>query len=347
MNNFKLIAKSVMFLSGLFFIGSCQAGTCDVPPIHMTGVVNITVSKYGRNYNLTRGDFHVTSASTTEAVNCHFNTGDSTTTGSSNYRLTNGLPATSDAKGNFALRLPDAGSNIHLGIEPSITIAGADPKSIYPTTASTFSSYSGEIVPAVDVITLDNGLAVPTDSGTSVVYSVPVPIMQVSLMAKQNYYGGGDPTPFYDFLYLDSLTVNYLVTSCGIKSKQGTDVTWPSLTKSEIVNGTAPVKPYALSLICGEQSDIPSPVNITFSATNGFADAANGIVKTNLDSVGLKLSWANPALPPLMLDQVNRSTLSGVGDYTVLAKPVKITSESGAIMSGYMDTSVTMTVEFP
>lgn len=334
------VGMLVMVYTQMTYAGMCSPGEIvmghptGIDPVHISGVINLHVSKYGVNYPLVRGDYNFLSKYA--QMSCKSAMDGARYTGSKS------LTKTTDIQGNDAWILPTTsqpggGGQPVFAIEPNAqgststktTYANGDANDMQGT-------ISVLVVYGISLVTIAN---FDTSFNNTVTFSVPDPVEYVSIGAE-NY------SVDYPVAYLDSLTVTYTETSCGIKSKQGSVINWPALYKADIVNGTAESKPYSLSFICGKESDAPLPINISFSSTNGFADAANGIVKTNLANLGLKLSWANPALPPLVLDQVNHSMLSGVGDYTVMAKPVKISNSTDTLQAGQFDTTVTMNIEF-
>lgn len=306
--------------------------TCTVEPMHISGVMTLHITKYGMNYPLVRDDYKFTMGTTRYNCLLSRSMGDLKITGSKS------LLKSADIQGHDAWVLPSSGEQQpQFAIEPSMRTDNS-PYFVYAEGVyHAGGSYAGALAVYIDLVTLPN--ATIHREGGSATYSVPDAVMYMSIEGE-NYKTD------HPLAYLDSLSVNYIETSCGIKAKQGSVINWPALYKSDIVNGTAESKPYSLALICGDESAPPLPIDISFSASNGVADAANGIVRTNLQNLGLKLSWANPALPPLVLGQVNHSTLAGVGDYSVLAQPVKIPGSTGNISAGKFDTTVTMNIEF-
>jgi type 1 fimbria pilin len=135
-------------------------------------------------------------------------------------------------------------------------------------------------------------------------------------------------------------TVTYACT----QSASSANISWVNLAKSDIIHNSAEVKDYVYSITCGAETDAKIPLSITFTSGQGIdtTNLENNVINTNLEGVGLKLTWKNSALPPLVLSQVNYSELSGSGDYTVQAKPVS--TGSGAI-EGSFSTTMVMNVE--
>jgi type 1 fimbria pilin len=337
-----LVGMAPLIYSGM----ALASPDCNITPAHVSASMTVHLSKFGMNYPISRGDFHFSSVSPIRVENC--TGGIRSPSDPITFKAhVDTLGKSADALGNLAWKIPVSAGALQLGLEPftgeANYIDGTD--KVYQFLDS--SSDLVQMKTGIDIATLSNFTMPTNDSGT-LIYNIAQSVMQASFgVSNSSYYATYSYTPYYDVLFMDNLTVNYIVSSCGIKSKQGSVVNWPSLTKSDVRNGKAATLPYSLYLICGNESDPATPVNITFSSTHGFADAANGIVNTNLQSVGIKLSWANTNLPPLVLDQVNRSTLSGTGDYSVLAKVVKTASENNVITGGHFDTNVTMTIEFP
>ncbi|WMY75569.1 fimbrial protein [Buttiauxella selenatireducens] len=330
------VGAMVLMFTQMTYAGMCQGNPdpkYNITPVHISGVINLHISKYGVNYPLQRGDYSFESAF--GQMGCLKAFSGIKITGSKS------LIKAVDIQGNDAWKLPmtpQEGVQPQFAIEPGIRL-GTQITPLYADGIDTSIQGIRSVSSAynISLVTISD-LFAPT-SKSSMTYTVPDPVAYVSVGAE-NY------SIDYPAIYLDSFTVTYTETSCGIKSKQGSVINWPALYKTDIVNGTAESKPYSLSLICGNESDPALPVNISFTSTHGFADAANGIVKTNLANLGLKLSWVNPALTPLALDQVNKSMLAGVGDYSVLAKPVKLSKSTDTLQSGQFDTTVTMNIEF-
>lgn len=326
------------------------AATCNVTPAHVSATIILPVTKYGQNYPISRGDIRLKSTQQLIVNNCSFYIGDI-----KSYSLQGSqqLTLSTDGRGYEAWILPDAGGNslFSLGVEPSVSTSNdgyfdaiGSAKALWgvsngPFTTNTSTNALTSKDAAVDIVSLSSWKIPSSGDSGSLVYTLGQAVGKISINA-----GSNGVTPYYDAVILDSLTVNYVVSSCGIKSKSSL-VDFGDITKTNIFYGAVAAKPFNVMLICGDESDQPSPVNITFNSTNGISDAAAGIVKTNLSGIGLQLSWQNSNLPPLVLDQVNHSTLSGLGDYSVMAKPVVI-QKSGLMEAGKLDTSITMSIEF-
>lgn len=342
-----LMVFITMFISIYGDKASAETVTCRVTPAHISGTLTLHLSRFGENYPLNRGDFRVKAPQAFRLNDCS----SAITSGSTfSLRGPQQLTQTTDNQGNEAWVLPGGADIPFMAVEPFASsvsegyftkeapdtrLDGNNVIHVYPTYLA--SENAGLDIVSFSAMKLPN-----SDNSGSVTYNIGQAIGQMSVNLKSG--SSFNASPYFDVLYLDSVTVNYVVSSCGIKSKASI-VNFGDLFKIDIIHGTVPAKPFAVSLICGDVKDPQSPVNITFSSTDGFADAAKGIVNTNLIGVGLQLSWQNSNLPPLMLDQVNHSTLSGTGDYSVLAKPVS-TLNHNDMEGGKLDTSITMSIEF-
>lgn len=363
-----MLVKKVFNILSLLTIGimaishnemAYAAVTCDLIPTHISGSITIRLTRYGINYPISRGELVIQNASPIQISNCLG--GYLGRVGPRRIKFKSTLESVSDNAGNPAFNITMQSQSNKLAVAPRLldALVSTGYMSQYLLNDTTYlvtepQSAEGSPPPtstlstSIDIVNIGNW-ALPASAGSET-YTIAQPVGSMSLAVREtasSSLGNLSWTPYYDAIYLDNLTVNYIVSSCGINSKQGSIVSWSNLTKANLRLGNVETKPYSLSLICGLASDPASPVNISFSSNYGFADATDDTVKTNLNSVGIQLSWANPALPPLKLGEVNHSTLSGVGDYAVLAKPVKIGGDTDMITAGTFDTIVTMNIEFP
>lgn len=149
-------------------------------------------------------------------------------------------------------------------------------------------------------------------------------------------------------LYLN-LTFNVSNSSCLITTPHNAIFNWPGISPSEIRNGSVPVQTAPVTMSCsssGAEEMITRPVAITFTSTDGSADAANGIIKTDKANLGLKLTWHSNG-QPVQLDKVNEfpAVAAKTVDFSVDAQPVALNSPN-TISGGSFATTVTMTVEY-
>lgn len=162
------------------------------------------------------------------------------------------------------------------------------------------------------------------------------------------FYLAGSACKKYENGYCAAIRVNLNLTiknsSCQIITQHNMAFTWPNIRPSEIINGSVAKQTAPVTMACS-QSTGASPVAITFTSSNGSSDAANGVVKTSLENLGLQLTWAsNGQFIPLDKEIDFPAIASATEDFSVNAKPVQI--GSGKINGGNFSTIVTMSVEY-
>ncbi|ENA0608716.1 fimbrial protein [Enterobacter bugandensis] len=128
-------------------------------------------------------------------------------------------------------------------------------------------------------------------------------------------------------------------STCSISTSHNMAFDWPSLTQSEITNGTAPTKKAGIIMGCNANEIIP--VSVTINSTNGSYDAAKGLVKTSKENVGLQLTWADDGMPA---ELNKKNDFFSSKDFSINAKPVQL--GSGKISGGDFDTKVTVSIEY-
>lgn len=149
--------------------------------------------------------------------------------------------------------------------------------------------------------------------------------------------------------YYLNLTVNVSNSSCLITTPHDAVFNWPNISPSEIRNGSVAVKVAPVVMSCsnsGAEEVVARPVAITFTSSNGSQDAANGIIKTDKDNLGLQLTWHSNG-QPIPQDKVIEfpAVASATEDFSVDARPVVINSTQ-QITGGSFATTVTMSVEY-
>lgn len=149
--------------------------------------------------------------------------------------------------------------------------------------------------------------------------------------------------------YYINLTFNVSNSSCLITTPHDAVFNWPGISPSEIRNGSVAVQTAPVTMTCtnsGEEGVIARPVAITFTSSNGSEDAANGIIKTDKENLGLQLTWHSNG-QPIPQDKVIEfpALASATEDFSVDAKPVAINGTQ-QITGGSFATTVTMSVEY-
>ncbi|POZ17535.1 hypothetical protein C3Z09_07325 [Lelliottia aquatilis] len=141
-----------------------------------------------------------------------------------------------------------------------------------------------------------------------------------------------------------NMTVTVSNSTCEISTSHNMAFFWPSLSPSSIQNGSAEMKNAPVRMDCTNATGA-FPVAVTFNSTNGSYDAANGIVKTNHENLGLQLTWANTGKPIPQNTEIDFPATSNMSeDFSVNAIPVQL--GSGEITGGDFSTSVTMSIEY-
>jgi type 1 fimbria pilin len=114
----------------------------------------------------------------------------------------------------------------------------------------------------------------------------------------------------------------------------------PPLSSADIISGNVTAQKASVAADCGA---VPTPVSVTFSSSRGYANAAQGIVKTDDDgsnNMGLQLSWDSTG-QPINMNETTHDTINGIQQFDVMAKPVAINS-GAPVKSGNYNGTVTM-----
>lgn len=140
------------------------------------------------------------------------------------------------------------------------------------------------------------------------------------------------------------LDFNVSNSTCQIITAHNMAFYWAALTPSEISNGSAQSKTAPVTMKCSNPGGI-EPAAISFTSTNGTYDATKGIVNTDLENLGIQLTWASTG-QPVQLDKetVFPALASATADYSVTAKPVQLGNQS--VLGGTFKTMVTMSIEY-
>lgn len=154
---------------------------------------------------------------------------------------------------------------------------------------------------------------------------------------------GGSVTPTDD-IYLNT-TLTVLASSCLLQTPKDIAIAWPTLTPSVIKNNAAESKAANISVACEDTNS--HPITVTVTGSEGNESAANGIVKTSTEGLGLQLTWVNNG-QPIPLNQPMDFNPGAAGnltqDFSIAAKPVAI--NSGSISAGDFSSNVTVTFEY-
>lgn len=146
-----------------------------------------------------------------------------------------------------------------------------------------------------------------------------------------------------------NINLNVSNSSCLITTPHDAVFNWPGISPSEIRNGSVAVQTAPVTMSCtssAKEGVVARPVAITFTSSNGSQDAANGIIKTDKENLGLQLTWHSNG-QPIAQDKVIEfpAIASATEDFSVDAKPVLINGTQ-QITGGSFATTVTMSVEY-
>ncbi len=148
----------------------------------------------------------------------------------------------------------------------------------------------------------------------------------------------------YGTLNISNMTITISDSACAIATSHNMAFIWPSVSPSQLQNGSAEIMNAPVRMDCSNSGGT-YPVAVTFSSKNGNYDAANGIVKTNHENLGLQLTWASTGKPIPQGTEIDFPGTSNLSeDFSVNAKPVQ--TGSGVITGGDFSTSVTMSIEY-
>jgi Fimbrial protein len=139
---------------------------------------------------------------------------------------------------------------------------------------------------------------------------------------------------------MGSFNMDVILTSCQLTNSQA-NLTWSNLSSADIISGNVTAQKASVGVDCG---GAPAPVSITFSSSHGYANAAQGIVKTDDDgsnNLGLQLSWDSTGQPINMNETTHDTVVDGIKQFDVVAKPVAINS-GAPVKSGNYSGTVTM-----
>lgn len=140
--------------------------------------------------------------------------------------------------------------------------------------------------------------------------------------------------------------VSIISATCATQTSNIIDIHWPSLSPSEIKNGSAASKKAEVTVKCDGSAEIP-PMSVTFTSSEGSNDASGGIIKTTSDNLGLKLTWANDntAIPLNQTISIPGPPPGSSRDLSVMAQPVS--TGTGSISAGDFTSTLTMSIEYP
>ncbi|WP_279204677.1 fimbrial protein [Obesumbacterium proteus] len=132
-------------------------------------------------------------------------------------------------------------------------------------------------------------------------------------------------------------------TACHISTGHDMIYTWTPLSPSQIGNGSAPVKNTPITMKCVGAT---VPVTVTVTSSNGYADSQQGVIKTNMENLGVKLTWARNGFPVLLNTAIEFPASSETTtDFSINALPVTTTSNM-KVNGGDFDAMVTVAFDY-
>lgn len=154
-------------------------------------------------------------------------------------------------------------------------------------------------------------------------------------MITSNYYMNDNY-----FVALD-ITIKIIESACSVKTYRNINVTWPALSPWTISEGDggAEKKVAPITINCGTTR---TPTKVTVTANN-ILNAANGMINTSLNHLGLALTWASNG-QPVPLNQELSYDILGDQDLSIAAKPISVGGTD--IPAGDFNATVTMSIEY-
>lgn len=144
------------------------------------------------------------------------------------------------------------------------------------------------------------------------------------------------------YIYLSG-TLTIAKTACNISTAHDMNYTWTPLSPSQIANGSAPVKKAPITMTCVGSS---VPVTVTVTSSNGYADTQQGIIKTDMANLGVKLTWAKNDLPVLLNTAIDVPASSETTqDFSINALPVTSTGNT-KVNGGDFNSTVTLAFDY-
>lgn len=138
-------------------------------------------------------------------------------------------------------------------------------------------------------------------------------------------------------------TLTIAKTACNISTAHDMNYTWTPLSPSQIANGSAPVKKAPITMTCVGSA---VPVTVTVTSSNGYADTQQGIIKTDMANLGVKLTWAKNDLPVLLNTAIDVPASSETTqDFSINALPVTSTGNT-KVNGGDFNSTVTLAFDY-
>jgi len=148
-------------------------------------------------------------------------------------------------------------------------------------------------------------------------------------------------------MYMMDLNLQLIVTatSCSVTTPKNVSINWPSVSVTDIKNGSATEKTAPVTVNC-QGTGTTSPMDVFLSSNNGSADAQGGVINTSSNNLGLKLTWADggAAIPLDSTFQLPAPAAGSTKNLAIVAKPVA--TGTGQIAGGDFNTTLTMTIQY-
>lgn len=140
------------------------------------------------------------------------------------------------------------------------------------------------------------------------------------------------------------MNISIKESACVIQNSLNQAYRWDNISPSEIMNGSVAKKRAPITIQCSG-TELGSTM-FKLTADTGSADDNNGILKTDLDNLGIKLTWAKDgnAIPFNQEMVYPGDTSTNLGDYSIDAQPVSI--NGGTIAGGTFHGAATLLIEY-
>jgi type 1 fimbria pilin len=124
-----------------------------------------------------------------------------------------------------------------------------------------------------------------------------------------------------------NVNIHVQESTCTMQNSLNQAFYWNNISPSEISNGTVTKQRAPITILCSG-AEIQS-IGLNVKGDSGVYDANNGIIKTDLPNLGVKLTWARDNLPVVLNKDIvyPPSAQTNQADYSIDAQPVHVGTE--------------------